>query len=118
MYFYLNDFDRDMVHTAKYYKIFDQVWPELKWVHEDDHILAFERGGLLFVFNFSPDRSFTDYTIPVSHSSDYDVLFSSDDYCYGGYGRVARESVPLCDGNKLSLYLPARTAIVLCPKDK
>jgi 1,4-alpha-glucan branching enzyme len=117
----LNEFDKDMVHTAKYYRIFDQVYPDLKWVHEDDHVIAFERGGLLFVFNFSPARSFEGYPIPVSHSCDYHVLFSSDDYCYCGYGRVARNTVsaytPGMEGNHVRLYLPARTAIVLCPED-
>ena len=115
----LNDFDRDMVRTAKYYHIFDETYPELRWIHQDDHILAFERGGLLFVFNFSPDRSYTDYAIPVSRGEDYHVLFSSDDYCYDGYGRVAREPVsaytPGLEGNYVRLYLPARTCMVLCP---
>ena len=115
----LNAFDRDMIHTAKYYHIFDEVYPELQWVHEGDHVLAFERGGLLFVFNFSPDRSYTDYAIPVTRGEDYRVLFSSDDYCYNGYGRVAREAVsaytPGLDGNYVRLYLPARTCTVLCP---
>ena len=115
-YRFLNAFDRDMVHTAEYYKIFDQTWPDLNWIHEDDHVLAFERGGLLFAFNFAPDRSYTDYAVPVSREAEYEVLFSSDDYCYGGFGRVARDSHTPVQG-KLKLYLPARTATVLCPKD-
>ena len=121
-YHCLNDFDRDMVRTAKHYHIFDQEWPDLDWVHESDHVIAFERGGLLFVFNFSPDRSHTNYAIPVSRASDYQVLFSSDDYCYNGYGRVARDpAIPYTvdenGKNTLHLYLPARTATVLCPVD-
>ena len=118
-YQYLNAFDRDMIKTAKYYKIFDQGWPTLKWIHEDDHVIAFERGGLLFVFNFSPDRSYTNYTIPVSVPVDHEVLFSSDDYCYGGFGRVSRfePSRYKKEGGTgaLRMYLPARTAIVLKP---
>ena len=119
----LNDFDEDMIKTAKYYHIFDQEWPELKWVHEDDHVIAFERGSLLFVFNFSPNRSYTDYPIPVSEGADYQVLFSSDDYRYNGFGRVARDPAVPCvtkeDGkHEVHLYLPARTATVLCPVDK
>jgi 1,4-alpha-glucan branching enzyme len=117
----LNDFDRDMVRTAKYYRIFDEGWPKLNWVHEDDHVLAFERGGLLFAFNFSPNVSHADYVIPVSRGVDYQVLFSTDDYCYNGFGRVARERVSACvpgvKGNHVRLYLPARTATVLCPAD-
>lgn len=115
----LNAFDRDMIRTAKAYHIFDEGWPRLRWIHQDDHVIAFERGDLLFVFNFSPDRSYTDYAIPVSHGEDYRVLFSSDDYTYDGYGRVNREPISACipgvEGNNLRLYLPARTCSVLCP---
>ena len=118
-YEYLNHFDHDMIHTAKFYRIFDQEYPYLKWIHEDDHILAFERGGLLFVFNFHPNRSFVDYVIPVGQDTDYEVLFSSDDYCYGGYGNIARSRIsartPGFEGNNVRLYLPARTATVLAP---
>ena len=118
----LNDFDHDMIHTAKYYRIFDQVWPELRWLHEDDHVLAFERGGLLFVFNFDPNRSFTDYAIPVSRGADHRVLFTSDDWRYGGYGRIGHDTHSACipgrEGNFVRLYLPARTAAVLCPVDR
>ncbi len=110
-------FDHDMIHTARKYRIFDQDYPELKHVHEDNHVLAFERGSLLFVFNFSPATSYTDYVIPVSYGVDYEVLFSSDDACYDGYGRVAHNRISACvpgmEGNYVRLYLPARTATVL-----
>ena len=116
----LNDFDRDMIRTAKRYRIFDESWPGLKKIHEDDHVLAFERGGLLFVFNFSPDKSYTGYPVPVSRGEDYRVLMSTDDFCYGGYGRIGRDPVsaftPGEEGNTVRLYLPARTAVVLCPE--
>ncbi len=117
----LYNFDRDMIHTALYYHIFDQDYPTLRWIHEDDKVLAFERGGLLFVFNFHPTKSHTDYAIPVSLGMDYIVLFSSDDDRYGGFSRVFRDAksafVPGMAGNNVRLYLPARTCMVLCPKD-
>ena len=117
----LGDFDHDMIHTCRYYRILEETWPTLRWVHEDDHVIAFERGGLVFVFNFSPTNEYRDYTIPVSRGVDHRVLFSSDDWRYGGYGRVAREPVsaftPGHDGPCLRLYLPPRTATVLCPAD-
>jgi 1,4-alpha-glucan branching enzyme len=31
--------------------------------HEDDKTVAFERAGVLFVFNFHPTKSFTDYRV-------------------------------------------------------
>ena len=116
----LYDFDYDMIHTADYYHIFDQNYPDLKWVHEDDKVIAFERGGLLFVFNFHPNNDYSDYTIPVSYGEDYETLFCSDDYRYCGFGRVNREPhsafLPNRDGNWLRLYLPSRTCMVLKPK--
>ncbi len=118
----LNDFDHDMIHTASYYHIFDQVWPDLKWMHEDDQVIAFERGGLVFVFNFSPTRDYSDYAIPVSAGVDHHVLFSTDDERYCGYGRIGRYDysafLPGMEGNYVRLYLPSRTAVVLCPEGR
>ncbi len=115
-------FDHDMIHTAVYYHIFDQRWPELRWLHEDDMVIAFERGGLVFVFNFSPDHDYEDYQIPVSHGIDHAVLFTSDDFRYGGFGRISHEDrsafVPGREGNYLRLFLPSRTCMVLRPVDR
>jgi len=33
--------------------------------HEDDKVIVFERAGLIFVFNFNPSKSYTDYKIGV-----------------------------------------------------
>ncbi|MBQ1566475.1 MAG: alpha amylase C-terminal domain-containing protein [Erysipelotrichaceae bacterium] len=116
---YLNNFDHDMVHTIKHYNVFDEYYPNIKWVHESDHVIAFERGGLVFVFNFSPTNDYVDYTIPVSHGCDHYVLFTSDDARYGGYERISRDPksafVPGMEGNYVSLYLPSRTCMVLVP---
>ncbi|MBR2547139.1 MAG: alpha amylase C-terminal domain-containing protein [Eubacterium sp.] len=118
-YEWLYKFDHDMIHTAAHYDIFAQEYPYQKWLHNDDKVLAFERGGLLFVFNFSPDKSYTDYPIPVSQPCDYEVLFTSDDYCYGGFGRMAHEPLsaytPGMEGNNIRMYLPSRTCAVLKP---
>jgi len=116
---FLNNFDHDMVHTIKHYNVFNEYYPNIKWVHESDHVIAFERGGLVFVFNFSPTNDYTDYTIPVSHACDHYVLFTSDDARYGGYERISRDPksafVPGMEGNYVSLYLPSRTCMVLVP---
>ena len=116
---FLNNFDHDMVHTIKHYNVFNEFYPNIKWVHESDHVIAFERGGLVFVFNFSPTNDYTDYTIPVSHACDHYVLFTSDDERYGGYERISRDPksafVPGMEGNYVSLYLPSRTCMVLVP---
>jgi len=42
--------------------------------HEDDKVIVFERAGLIFVFNFNPNKSFTDYKIGVQVDGVY-LLF-------------------------------------------
>lgn len=117
----LNQFDHDMIHMVKDYRVLDEVYPKRTWIHEDNHVLAFERGGLVFVFNFSPDQSYSDYHIPVSKGRDYEVLFTSDDPVYGGYGRIEHirysAFTPVAGENGLRLYLPSRTCMVLKPAD-
>jgi len=116
-YQYLNKFDQDMIRTARDAHLFSEAYPELRWIHEDQHVIAFERAGLLFVFNFDPVNSYTDYPIPVSQAKDYQVLFSTDDYWYGGFGRVHHDRIsaldPELEGPHVRLYLPSRTATVL-----
>ena len=118
----LYDFDRDMIRTVLQYHVLDQNYPDLKWIHEDDKVLAFERGGLLFVFNFHPENDYLDYSIPVSQGEDHYVLFTSDDGRYGGFDRISHEKksafVPGMKGSYVKFYLPARTCTVLCPADK
>ena len=115
----LNNFDRDMIAAIKKHHVFDQTWPVRMALHEDDHILAYERGGLLFVFNFSPDKAYTDYLIPVSRGVDHEIVLTTDDAAYGGYDRLQRVTfsayVPGHQGSALRLFLPPRTALVLKP---
>jgi Alpha amylase, C-terminal all-beta domain len=39
--------------------------------HEDDKVITFERAGLVFVFNFHVEKSFTDYKIGVEVPGKY-----------------------------------------------
>ena len=86
----------------------------------DLKLLAFERGGFLFIFNFHPDRSVPDLAIEAPPGA-YDLVTSTDDAEWGGQGRISPGqrffTVPLREGNALRhclrLYLPARTAVVL-----
>ena len=89
--------------------------------NEPDKVLAFIRGELLFVFNFHPDRSYTDYGVIVPPATRWAHLFDTDEVRFGGQGRIAagqRYEPALVTAGKeivqqLRLYLPARTATVL-----
>ena len=115
----LNAFDKMMIHTAREFDLFGDGTAHLRLIHQDDHMLAYERAGLVFVFNFDPQYSRENYLIPVSEGSDHEVLFTSDDPEYGGFGRIGHETrsafVPGHHGPALRLGLPPRTAMVLRP---
>lgn len=51
-------------------------------------MIVFERGNLLWIFNFHPTNSFTDYRVGTDWAGEYEVVLSSDDVEFGGHGRV------------------------------
>ena len=120
-YHYLGDFDEAMLKVIKTMRNFQKTPVVEVWHNDGDQILAFSRGDLLFVFNFSPDRSYTDYGFIVPQGS-YDVVLNTDNKLYGG-NDLADDSVchftnydPIYekDGKGwLKLYIPARSAVVL-----
>ena len=91
------------------------------WTKDDDQVLAYQRGELLFVFNFSYNRSYTGYGFMVRQGA-YQVLLNTDDVAFGGHGlnddsirHFTNYDPLLARDNKgwLKLYLPARSAVVL-----
>ncbi len=86
-------------------------------------MIAFERKGLLFVFNFHPSNSYTDYGLAVD-AGKYSTLLCTDDREFGGFGRydtamVHGTTVEPSFGFKqnLKLYLPSRTGMVLLRRE-
>lgn len=120
-YKFLNAFDNAMVEIIGGVHNFQALPVDKLWEKDDDQVLAFRRGDLVFVFNFSPFKSFSDYGI-LAPAGKYKVMLSSDSPAFGGYGNID-ESVehftqpdPLYQpiGREwLKLYLPARSAMVL-----
>lgn len=120
-YHYLGDFDQQMLAVIKEEPKFNLTPLQEIWHNDGDQILAFQRGHLVFVFNFSPTRSYTDYGFLVKKGS-YRVVLNTDARQFGGFG-FADDTVehltcfdPLYkkDGKEwLKLYIPARSAVVL-----
>ena len=120
-YSWLGDFDKavmKLIGSVKDYQNRDIVE---YWHNDGDQVLAFGRGDLVFVFNFNPVRSFSDYGFLVPRGS-YKTVLDSDSIEFGGYGRVDDnvEHFTLMDPlykkvrkEWLKLYLPARSAMVL-----
>ena len=120
-YHYLGDFDRDMLAVIKSEKNIQKTPVVEVWHNDGDQVLAYSRNDMVFVFNFSYNRSFTDYGFMVPQGA-YDVILNTDATQYGGHGlnddsiRHFTNYDPLLerDGKGwLKLYLPARSALVL-----
>lgn len=120
-YHYLGDFDAAMNRLLTGVKDFQETPVVEIWHNDDDQVLAYRRKNLIFVFNFHPTKSFTDYGFLVPTGA-YDVVLNTDNPAFGGFGS-SDDSVrhftnfdPLYKKDKkewLKLYVPARSAVVL-----
>lgn len=119
-YQYLGAFDRAMTRLAESAGLLAAGRTHLLLHHEDDRILAFERAGLVFVFNFDAARSFGDYPVPAAPGS-YMQALDSDAAEFGGFARNAPGQLhftqPNGDQHELKLYLPSRSVLVLRKRD-
>lgn len=119
-YHQLGDFDRQMLRLLSVDGFNDRPLQEV-WHDDGDQVLCFQRGDLVFVFNFSPTRSFPDYGFLVPQGS-YRVVLNTDATDFGGQG-LSDDSVehltlpdPLYTPQEkgwLKVYIPARSAQVL-----
>jgi len=118
-YRYLADFDRDMIRLFLEANILDNSSCNLYLDNRGDQVLAFERKGYLFVFNFNPVKSFTGYGINI-HTGKFTIVLNTDSPKYGGFGHIdeslsyySEKINKLSSPEYLKLYLPSRTGVVL-----
>ena len=116
-YHWLKDFDKAMIKLLRDNNLLanPEIWKV--WEKKEDQVLLYSRGDFLFVFNFNPSQSFSDYGIPYGQSK-FNLVLSTDYSLYGGQdridNRVPYHTFPGENGQHyLKLYLPARTAFVL-----
>ena len=120
-YKFLNAFDNAMIELVSGVYNFQALGIEKLWEKDDDQVLAFRRGDLVFVFNFSPTKSFDGYGI-LAPVGKYRTVLSSDSPAFGGFGNIDESVEHLTQYDPLyqplgkewlKLYLPARSAMVL-----
>ena len=120
-YHWLGDFDRRMLEVMKMVKKFNETPVQEIWINEGDQVMAFMRGDLIYVFNFSPTRSYTDYGFLVPTGS-YNVVLNTDSKEFGGNGFADDSVTHITNYDELyvkdkkewlKLYIPARSAVVL-----
>ncbi|TKX27526.1 1,4-alpha-glucan-branching enzyme [Elsinoe australis] len=119
-YKFLNDFDSKMQWTEEKYGWLHSPQAYISLKNESDKVMVFERAGLLWIFNFHPTDSFTDYRVGVEQEGTYKIVINSDSPAFGGLNRIDESTrfftTPFAWNNRknfLQVYIPTRTAIVL-----
>ena len=114
-YEYLNDFEKAMVAFGKKSRVFTGKDRQLL-VDDLGKRLAYQKGSGVYAFNFHPTQSQEGSFIPVPEAGTYKVVMSTDDFCFGGMGRIYHQQYDTVEENGVPgilLYLPCRTAVVL-----
>ena len=112
-YQWLGEFDAALM---KIVQAVDDLGIHYLNIRQHDHVVSFIRGDLLFIMNFSPNQSWTDYGVPAAAGS-YRVALSSDDQQFGGQGRVDPNgryfTTPHGNEHIIRVYTPTRSGLVL-----
>ena len=112
-----------MVESAKKLRVLGGGEHQL-FLDNTNKVLIYKKGGAYFAFNFHPWQSYDGQFIVVDEPGTYQVQLTTDDYHFGGQGRIWHqnyETEQREDGAfGFRMYLPSRTALVFkrLPKRK
>jgi 1,4-alpha-glucan branching enzyme len=115
-YKYLAAFDKAMIETIKQHHVLAAPGAWQLNMDTTNHVIIFERGGLIFVFNFHPVNSITGYEFWVPEGGRYRIILNSDAPAFGGFDRIDDTLDYATTGPegqaKLTIYLTNRTVLV------
>lgn len=120
-YRFMGNFDKAMLQFVRQHGLLDKQPAWLLKADEEGKTIVFERGRLIFVFNWGT-KSYPDYEIPVKDTGDYRIIFSTDDRLFGGFEnidtRTAFPSTRIGDNVAIKIYNVSRTACVYATEKK
>lgn len=118
-YEWLENFDRAMLKFARKYRVLSKPQAINLWIDQEKKLLAFAKGDLLYLFNFSANRSEPAFFLHcyTTGSGKYRAIFSSDDAEFGGQERISKDYIYTSVENDprgmgFEVYIPCRTAVV------
>lgn len=90
-YKFMYEFDKSMNFLDEQYKFLSSDHQIVSSADEKEKVIVFERGDILFIFNFHPANTYEGYKIGCKEPGTYRVALDSDAPEFGGKGRVGRD---------------------------
>ncbi|XP_012500199.1 PREDICTED: 1,4-alpha-glucan-branching enzyme [Propithecus coquereli] len=119
-YKFLNNFDRDMNRLEERCGWLSAPQAYVSEKHEGNKVITFERAGLVFIFNFHPSKSYTDYRVGTALPGKFKIVLDSDAAEYGGHQRLDHNTDFFSEAfehngrpHSLLVYIPSRVALIL-----
>ena len=125
-YQYLYNFDVAMNNLDQVFGFLSNKYQYVTLKHEGDKLIVFEKGDLLFIFNFHPYQSFDNYRIGTIWGSPHTIVLDSDEVRFFGKSRLVyghdHEFPSVHENwmnrpNYIQIYIPSRTCIVLVAEE-
>nr|AHW50662.1 starch branching protein I [Lens culinaris] len=91
-YKFMNAFDRAMNLLDDKFSILASTKQIVSSTNNEDKVIVFERGDLVFVFNFHPENTYEGYKVGCDLPGKYRVALDSDAREFGGHGRVGHDA--------------------------
>ncbi|KAI5063174.1 hypothetical protein GOP47_0021721 [Adiantum capillus-veneris] len=87
-YKFMNNFDRAMNELDERFSFLISSNQFISCTSEDEKVIVFEKGVLVFVFNFHPLNTYEGYKVGCDLPGKYRIALDSDSLEFGGHGRV------------------------------
>ena len=125
-YKYLYNWDVAMNKLEEVFYFISSPFQYVSLQHEDDKMIVFEKGDLLFVFNFHPYKSYENYKIGTKWGTQHKIVLDSDEYRFFGKGRLEYghgHFFPIIKSGwnnrpyQFNIYAPSRTCMVLIAEE-
>jgi len=121
-YHHLRNFEISMLQLEQQYRWLEAPQGFVSSKDESEKVIVFERAGLLWIFNFHPTTSYSDYFVGVQNPGKYEVLLDSDSLEFGGLNRISHSTCyftqpkPFASrSHSMQVYIPSRVALVFGP---
>jgi 1,4-alpha-glucan branching enzyme len=118
-YFDLNQFDIAMIHMMSGEGLMGGV-PQPLDIDNLKKVISFRKDDYIFIFNFHPTDSYTEYELPIHEDSSWKAVLDTDEQLFGGQGRISHDVT--FESHKLkvnpeytgiTVYSPSRTGMLL-----